>query len=110
MTAIDGRPVLRLPAREIPVPASVSPQAQAMRAMPQQEGSGYPALDDVAGWKATVAERDAMLLAMLQSRPVDEDTVLAEIEADGASVYVITPPGAPDDGRVYLDIHGGALL
>ena len=59
--------MVHLPEREIPVPTSVSPEAQAALSMgrlgpPPRE---YPALDDVAGWKAYVAEVDGFVHTMI---------------------------------------------
>jgi acetyl esterase/lipase len=111
MTTTDSRPVLHLPAREIPVPASVSPEAAAMMSLPRAEpGAGHPQLDDPAGWRAFVAARDESLLAMLAPRAEQQGARVEEIEVDGVRVYDIAPVGAPDGGRVYLDIHGGALV
>ena len=58
MTTSDTPGMLQVPARTIPVPKSVSPEAQATLAMgrlgpPPRE---YPALDDVAGWKELVED------------------------------------------------------
>ena len=59
--------MLHLPARDIPVPTSVSPEAQAALSMgrlgpPPRES---PALDDVAGWKAYVTEADDFVKKMI---------------------------------------------
>ncbi|MBL7496482.1 alpha/beta hydrolase [Frankia sp. CNm7] len=110
MTTVDSRPTVHLPARDIPVPSSLSPEAQAMLAMPRLEISGYPPLADKDAWRDQIAQRNEALLAMMSGRPPAAGTEVDEIEADGVRVYVITPPGVPDDGRVYLDIHGGALI
>ncbi|MBX6387995.1 MAG: alpha/beta hydrolase [Frankia sp.] len=109
MTDTETRPAVRLPAREIPVPTSISPEAQALLAAAQPPaGSQYPPLDDAAAWRAMIAERDTALLAMTGS-VVPDDVDVTERAVDGARVYVLTPQGAPD-GRVYLDVHGGALI
>jgi len=118
MTAADARPVFHLPARDIPVPSSISEQAQAMLAMgPLMPDSHYPPLDDHDAWRAMIAERESAVLAMLTSaRPGAPDagpraTLAGEIDADGVPVYVVLPAGvSPDDRRVYLDIHGGAWI
>jgi hypothetical protein len=46
--------MLHLPARDIPIPTSVSDEAQAVIAMGRliPPVQGYPALDDAAGWRA----------------------------------------------------------
>ena len=68
MTDTEAPPALHLPAREIPIPTSISPEAQAVLAMgrlgpPAPEA--YPALDDVAGWKAFIAKTDEFVQSMI---------------------------------------------
>jgi epsilon-lactone hydrolase len=119
MTAADGRPVFHLPARDIPVPSSISEQAQAMLALgPMVPEAEYPPLDDHDAWRAMIAERESMVLKMLtgvRRGAAEAGTPLAlqvdEIDPGGFPVYVILPAGvAPEDRRVYLDIHGGSWI
>jgi acetyl esterase/lipase len=117
MTAASSRPVFHLPARDIPVPSSISEQAQAMLAMgPLMPDSEYPPLDDHAAWRAMIAERESAVLAMITTaRPGTSGAAAAtqvdEIDLGGFPVYVVLPGGvSPDDRRVYLDIHGGAWI
>jgi len=102
---------LRVPAREIPIPAHLSPEAQAFLALPRPPAGGFPALDDVEGWRDRIAKSDAVIRDMfLGGRPTTTCTIrdLREGEAIG---YELVPEGLPaDDRRVYLDIHGGALI
>jgi acetyl esterase/lipase len=118
MTAGDARPVFHLPARDIPVPSSISEQAQAMLAMgPLIPDAEYPPLDDHDAWRALIAERESAVLAMLATaRPGAPGAGAPAVQADefdpgGFPVYVVLPAGvSPDDRRVYLDIHGGAWI
>ena len=104
-------PVLHVPAREIPIPSSVSPEAQAVLSVGFTQASGYPDLADLEGWRAMIKAQDEMLLPMMSERASRLDVEVEDIEVDGVSVYVLTPRGtADDDRRVYLDIHGGALI
>ena len=109
--------MMHVPARDIPVPTSVSPQAQAMLARgPLGPAPVWPPLDDPDAWRAAIAAMDASSLTMLGSLaegfvtdPSAAD--LTEIDVDGVAVYVVTPNGLdPDDRRVFLDIHGGAWV
>jgi acetyl esterase/lipase len=103
--------VLRVPAREIPVPTHVSPQAQAWLSAPRGEGPGYPALDDAEAWRRQVAAGDAMILQLYLGGGATGDFAVRELREGEARGFEITPPGAdPADRRVYLDIHGGALI
>jgi monoterpene epsilon-lactone hydrolase len=118
MTAADARPVFHLPARDIPVPSSISEQAQAMLALgPLMPDAEYPPLDDHDAWRAMIAERESAVLAMVTAaRPGAPDAAalarqVDEIDPGGFPVYVVLPASvSPDDRRVYLDIHGGAWI
>ena len=102
---------LHLPARDIPVPASLSPQAQAIMAMEPFGSSPYPPLDDVEGWRIMAAERDASIVQMVGDRASRVPADVEEIELDGVRVYVITPHDLPsDDRRAVLEVHGGAFI
>jgi epsilon-lactone hydrolase len=111
MTTGEPRPVFHLPARDIPVPSSISAEAQAVLAMgPVGPGHEWPAADDLEGWRALVAEQAEQIWGtFIKAGTRPTATVADEIDLGGFTVYVILPDGvSPDDRRVYLDIHGGA--
>ena len=56
------RPTLLVPERCIPVPTTVSPEAQAQLAIGPMPAPRYPALDDVEAWRAMIAATDAMVM------------------------------------------------
>jgi monoterpene epsilon-lactone hydrolase len=102
---------VHLSARDIPVPASLSPQAQAIVSMGPVGSSPYPALDDTEAWRSRAAESDALIVQMVGDRASQAAADVEEIDLDGVRVYVVTPDDFPsDDGRVVLDIHGGAFV
>ena len=104
-------PVVHLPARDIPVPKSLSPQAQAILAVVPFELSDYPSLDDVEGWRTMVTDRDASIMAMVGERASPVPATVEEVDLDGVRVYVITPDDlADDDRRAFLEVHGGAFI
>ncbi|MBY8861031.1 alpha/beta hydrolase [Nocardia sp. CA2R105] len=110
MTGGDMRPALRLAAREIPVPESVSAQARAVLALgriaPEPQ---WPPLDDPDAWRALIAELDGATLRMAPGSGATAE--VEQIAVGPARVYAITPDGiAPDDRRVYLEIHGGGFV
>ncbi|MFD0440290.1 alpha/beta hydrolase [Streptomyces chartreusis] len=117
MTAA-AQPVIHLPSREIPVPTSVSPEAQAVLALgkagpPHQWPTGpLPALDDTDGWRKMIAAHEASVLelfASFGSAMPASGSDFREVDLGAFAVHVITPEGvSPDDRRVYLDLHGGA--
>jgi epsilon-lactone hydrolase len=63
---VSERPgTIRLPARDIAVPATVSKEARAVIANPPPaEPSQAPALDDPAAWRASIAARDGAVAAI----------------------------------------------
>ncbi len=82
-----------------------------MAATSSTNGPAFPALDDVAGWREHIEYGNAMILSMFRGRG-DLDIVNVETANEGeAVVYFATPRTAkPSDGRIYLEIHGGALI
>jgi epsilon-lactone hydrolase len=113
VAASETQPVLEVPARVIPVPTSVSPEARAYLARGPLQAPQNPPLDDIEGWRKKVAATDEMVLTRLaefgQTSP--EGFVVDELAVDGMTVYVVSPPDLPpDDRRVYLDPHGGAFI
>jgi acetyl esterase/lipase len=120
MTAIDAQPgVLHVPAREIPVPTSVSEEAQRVLAMgPLAAAPAWPPLDDTAAWESMVAEADAQsagIVGLLQRALIGDGSVpvpdVVDLDVDGVTVYSSTPADvAVDDTRIVLNIHGGAFV
>jgi epsilon-lactone hydrolase len=112
---VSERPgTIRLPARDIRVPSSVSPQARAVLANPPAERFDFPPLDDPAGWRTMIAAHDAAIVAMLAGPPGASRASRVTVERrdlPGARVYEITPAGLDEgDDRVYLEIHGGGFI
>jgi epsilon-lactone hydrolase len=102
-------PGMEVPARSIPVPSSVSAEAQAVLAVGRMDRPDWPALDDVQAWLETRAVADELVLAMLSATLAGGDQV-EDLDVDGVPVYVVTPAGfTTGDPRVYFDIHGGGL-
>ena len=110
MTATEATPALEVPARVIPVPASISPQAQAYLASPAVPSAGYPPVEDLAGWRAMIASMDKLILAHLNGVNTGGAAV-ENLAIDDTGVFAISPPNAdPHDRRVCLDVHGGGLI
>lgn len=105
---------LHVPARDIPVPRHLSPQAQAWlggSGFATGDRPGYPALDDAEGWRRHIAASDAMLGQMMAAGSGGKACTVTELREGDALAYEIVPEGAdPASRRVYLDIHGGALI
>ena len=107
----EAFPALHVPARDLPVPRSVSPEAQAFLGMGRfAEHMAMPPADDHDAWRAFVAVGEEAMGAVVAARAARFDATVEEREVAGVRVYVITPKGVRDDDpRRYLDIHGGGL-
>jgi monoterpene epsilon-lactone hydrolase len=112
----DG--ALRLPERTLPLPTTISPEAQAMLRMMTPIAQGVlaeprpmPAPDDVEGWREFVRVGDELMIAGYMSG-IAVDTPTEPGELGGVPVFDVQPEGVDcgPDAPVYLDIHGGALL
>jgi acetyl esterase/lipase len=105
--------MVHIEAREIPIPSSVSKEAQAVLAMgrlgpPPRE---LPALDDIEGWKTYVAETDGFVRSMVGDMSAGFAGIIEERDIGPCLLYEVRPEGVPEnDRRVLLDIHGGAWV
>ncbi len=102
-----------IPERDIPVPGSVSKEAQAVLAMGRlgPPPRDLPALDDIEGWKAYVAETDGFVQSMVGDMTAGFAGTIEERDVGPCPLYVVTPDGVADqDRRVLFDIHGGAWV
>ena len=106
----DDRPVLHIPARDIPIPTSVSAQAQAVLSMEFPPAPEYPAPADHDAWRTMIAAHDRVVEAMVSAGVAGAPVEVEELAVGAARVYQITPTDQPIDDRVYLDIHGGAFI
>jgi monoterpene epsilon-lactone hydrolase len=99
-----------VPARELIIPAHLSPAAQAAL---QTRGpdTTYPAIVDKEGWKKLIDTTAKGLLAMLTSMMPEDASGTETVSIEGVTVYKITPSNlSPNDRTVILDMHGGALI
>lgn len=103
--------MVQLPARDIPVPQSVSPEAQAVMGMPPLPSPERPAAGDVDGWRVHIAEHDRSIAELMAGRTADAPVDSTEHDVDGVHVYELVPHGLADaDRRIYLDVHGGEFV
>jgi epsilon-lactone hydrolase len=104
-----GREVVRF----IPVPTSVSEQAQQFLGIDMFGGAGRLVPGDIAGWRALIKETDELLVAVMGARVEHLRSSVESRSVGGVPVFVVTPDGV-DESRdtqpIYLDIHGGSLL
>lgn len=100
-----------VPARDIPIPASLSPEAQAfLEPRPAPEAS-YPPMGDKAAWKALIAAREEGLLPLLKQINPDTSATVERRIIDGVRVFDIAPCEEPEGSRaIVLEMHGGGLF
>ncbi|HXA32153.1 MAG TPA: alpha/beta hydrolase [Acidimicrobiales bacterium] len=102
---------LHIPARDIPIPTFLSPEAQAVLGMGRFDEAEYPALDDLAAWRSMIEARDALVLALVEPRAALVEATVVDTDLDGVRTFLITPNRVrEDDPRVSLEIHGGGLI
>lgn len=102
-----------VPERFIPTPTTISPQAQAFLSSPMPVGRGaLPELDDIAGWRAYIAEHahglEVFAARLAQRFPADVVTH----QLSNAALYEVTPATfAPDNQELaILFVHGGGFI
>ena len=102
---------LHLAARTIPVPATISPEAQAFLGNPMfGQEAAVPALDDIEGWRAHVASSSARLTAMMKARSADYRTRHEVHRLSHCDLYDIVPDDCVAEDRAILYVHGGAFI
>ena len=98
--------------REIPVPTSISPQAQAFlaqaAAMPSRRS--HPAADDKAGWRRFVEDSNNDLILRYRERSTSFAGSTERIRIGQVDVYISVPTEKETPGSIYLDVHGGAFI
>ena len=85
----EPAPTLHLPARDIPVPTSVSPEAQAVLAMPALPAPEHPPLDDLDAWRVMIREHDEAIAVLMAERTADAPVTTAARDVDGVPVHEI---------------------
>ena len=101
--ASEDANVLRVPAREIPVPTSISPAAQAYLTPRPAPAADFPPLGDKAAWRAHIAATEDSLRPLLEQISPAGATTVEERDFDGARVFDITPAEASSSPIVVLD-------
>ena len=102
--------------RFIPVPTTVSPQAQEFLTLGlsllEAGATEEPAVDDLDGWRALTASANEMVGAVLGARTDARASTVETMVVEDVPVHVITPEGGSDDPDqpIYLDIHGGGFI
>lgn len=116
--SIDKPTGVKVEARVVPFPRSVSAEARAALAKyVEPDGTLRPLLrnlapDDKAGWAAVRTEKDKMIMGRMGDRLAHLTASVETVEIADVTVHVGTPATLSADAskRAYIDIHGGALV
>ena len=106
----------RVVTRFIPVPKSVSIEAQQFLATDLAALSGgtteEPAPDDIDAWRARTKTTNEGLTAALEMRASSLAVSVETMTVGEVPVFVLTPDAIADDAEppIYLDIHGGGFF
>ena len=96
--------------RDVPVPRSVSPQAQAIIAQGAlNPTAAYPPPDDVGAWHDLVTSSASTIINMFGDRADGLPVDVEELDVHGVRVLFASEQGNTSN-RVCLDIHGGAFF
>ena len=111
MTNGDSFEPVRLPARDIPPPTTISEQARALLS----EGAlgpapGWPPAGDLAAWRQAIAESTALWEEVAAGVLAGSPSPVETRAIGGVTCHVATPPGLGAGGPLYLFIHGGAFV
>nr|WP_314546467.1 alpha/beta hydrolase [uncultured Massilia sp.] len=113
----DTNDGVMLPQRVLPVPTSISEQAQAaLRRMVNADGVPVnalhvmPAPDDLAGWQRVKAGADAWYAATLGDGLAAVRAGVTTIAAGSATIHVARPEKPVAADCALIDLHGGALV
>jgi monoterpene epsilon-lactone hydrolase len=106
-------PALHVPARFIPVPKTISPEAQAVLTQPNPYGGeSEPHPSDKAAWEKRSRERNEAFTRMLAARFASEQPEkLTEHELSHATLYEIEPTSLSDRHatKALFYVHGGGF-
>jgi acetyl esterase/lipase len=99
--------------RTIPVPTSVSAEAQQFlgAGFGMAEGAPSPAVNDLDGWRTLIEASNAGVAAMFDMRTAGKHPTVEVLTVGDVPVYAVTPEhwSSADDIGIYLDVHGGAF-
>ena len=105
----DDKGNLLLGPRTIPIPTSISPEAQKFLATPFPNNP-QPEVGDKEGWKKMVAAFDALFDPMVDRLLETSSATVDKKSIAGATVYLGTPKEMRRKDWAHFTIHGGAWV
>jgi acetyl esterase/lipase len=108
----EETPGLHVPARFIPVPKTISAQAQAFLShTPPVGAAAMPEVGDVEGWREHIAQSDRNMLPLVKLHAAPFPAQWSTQRLDDCNLYEIAPVNADPANarRAILYIHGGGF-
>lgn len=107
---MEKLPHLSVPAREVPVPSTVSPELQKLIATPVPLLMSMPTT--AAGWKAFQQEANTVVEKTALEAAQQLGITIESINVEGVTCYRVTPKSvAPHKANdLIVQVHGGAFL
>ncbi|HOB05435.1 MAG TPA: alpha/beta hydrolase [Propionibacteriaceae bacterium] len=111
-------PALHVPARTIPVPATISPEAQRVLGFPPAGVIDWPdtveaqvaIIDQMTSW-STPGDQGAMVSGCYAAARTETPCDVERVTREGVEIAVATPEGVADeDRRAFLYFHGAFIF
>jgi monoterpene epsilon-lactone hydrolase len=101
---------IHVPARDLYAPASISPEARSSLVIDPMADAEMPSASDPVVWKGITDLVNQSLVDQFGDIAVEGRFDRQEV--DGVTVYTAVPASLDGGkvGRIFLDIHGGALI
>jgi acetyl esterase/lipase len=112
MQSNQKQPGVFIPARFIPTPRTVSPQAQHFLSNPPPMGNApAPGPKDKAGWRAYVEAIEPQLTALSKSLAASHPGEIVTRQLSAARLYEVTPQSfsTQNEKLAILYVHGGGF-
>jgi acetyl esterase/lipase len=108
----DEEAGLSIPARTIPTPRTVSPEAQAFLSRGLPFAPPEISHNDKEAWRAYIAQTEKFMEPVLVARAKETPARFADHRLSSSTLYEVTPEGiAPEDSdKVLFNIHGGGFI
>jgi len=111
MSSGDNLEPVRLPARDIPPPTTISDVARvALSEGALGPAPGWPPASDLDAWRRAIADSTALWETVAAATLAATPSSVETRAIGGVTCHVATPPGLDPGGPLYLFIHGGAFV
>jgi monoterpene epsilon-lactone hydrolase len=109
---MDSEGNISLAPRQIPIPSSISTEAQNFLRSQSAPRRTYPSPEDLAGWKSFIDSFDRTFLELVRPKLQAAAVVVEETRINNVAVYVGKPSASLGlaDAWANLSLHGGALV